>query len=167
MLTGILSFACAWVAHAQTKKSAVVPCFDGDQYPSCTPERALSKRRALARATSAAVVIEATQGIACGDGSDGCIRTDNGAVATIQKEVTESTLWHELTNVEAKKADILLKFNTKDRSSLQLCVYDADTNDLLWCDFRSPSIALDNDSSRVIAHFIVALKSSQRMVTKQ
>jgi hypothetical protein len=166
LLVGLVALSCAWAVHAQTKKTGVVPCFDGDPYPNCTPARALSNRRALANATSAAVIVDARQGIACGDGSDGCIRTDSGAVATIQKEVAESTLWHELTNVEAKKADILLKFQTKDRSSLQLCVYDADTNDLLWCDYRNPSVALDNDSSREIAHFIGALKASQKMVIK-
>ena len=69
LLVGLLALAFALTASAQTKK---VPCYAGDQYPSCSPARALSNRRALEKAKTAAIIIEATQGIACGDGSDGC-----------------------------------------------------------------------------------------------
>jgi hypothetical protein len=158
LFTGFLLVMFAFIAEAQTKK---VPCYSGDSYPSCTPAQRLAKANALAKAKTAAVIIEATQGIACGDGSDGCIRTDSGAITTIQHEVEESELWQKLTKAETKKADILLKFHTKDRASLQLCAYDADSNDLLWCDYRNPSIALDNDSSREIVHFLDALRASK------
>ncbi len=79
------------------------------------------------------MVIEATQGVACGDGSDGCVRTDHGAVNVIEKEVGGSELWQTLTKVEAKRADILLNFHIRDRESLTPWVYDAESNDVLWC----------------------------------
>ena len=123
---------------------------------------ACPRRRTLAKAKSAAIIIQATQGIACGDGSDGCIRTDHEAIAIIQREVEESQLWQQLVKADPKRADILLKFNTRDRASLQLCAYDADSNDLLWCDNRNPSIALDNDSYRELGHFLDALLASQQ-----
>ena len=157
-MLGCLVVKFALVAGAQTK----VPCYSGDRYPSCTPAERLSKAKVLARAKTAAVLISATEGIACGDGSDGCIRPDRDAVSVIQRALEESELWQNLTKAEPKKADILLQFKTSDRRSLQLCAYDADSNDLLWCDFRSPSIALDNDSSREIAHFVEARRVRQK-----
>jgi hypothetical protein len=147
-------------AHAQTKQAKKVPCYSGDHFPSCTEAERSAKAKALARAKTAAVIIEATQGIACGDGSDGCIRPDSSAIAIIQREVEESGIWQNLTKAEPKRADILLKFNTKDRMALQLCVYDADSNDLLWCDYRNPSIAIDNDSAREIVHFLEARRTA-------
>ncbi|MBI1956064.1 MAG: hypothetical protein HYS38_06680 [Acidobacteria bacterium] len=147
------------VADAQTQK---VPCYSGASDPSCTPAQRSAKAKALAKAKTAAVIIEATKGISCGDGSGACITTDSGGITIIQQEVEASELWKNLTKAEAKKADILLKFNTSDRESLQLCAYDADSNDLLWCDYRNPSIALDNDSSREIVHFLDAWRASQK-----
>jgi hypothetical protein len=162
MKTLILAMTFAqfvFVVGAQTK----VPCYSGQAFPSCTPSERLAKTKMLAKAKSAAVIIEANRTIACGDGSDGtCIAVDSAAVVIIQKEVENSDLWQNLTKAEAKKADLLLKFNTRNRTSLQLCAYDADSNDLLWCDYRNPSIALDNDSSREIAHILDALRASQK-----
>jgi hypothetical protein len=146
---------CLW---AQTK----VPCYSGEKHPSCTPAERVAKARMLAKAKTAAVIIEATQGIACGDGSDGCFRTDSEAVSTIKRAVEESGLWQNLTQAEPKKADILLDFKTRDRGSLELCAYDADSDNLLWCEVRYPSIALDNDSSRELVHFLSALRASQK-----
>jgi hypothetical protein len=102
-----------FAANAQTKK---VPCYIGEYDPSCTPAQRSARAKALARAKTAAVIIEATQGIACGDGSDGCIRTDSEAVSIIRREVDESELWQNFAKADTKKADILLKFRTKDRS---------------------------------------------------
>jgi len=144
---------------ASEKAKGRAPCYFGDLYPSCTLAERSAWAQALARAKTAAVIIEATQTIACGDGSDGCFRTDGGAVTIIQREIEESGLWENLTKVEAKKANILLKFNTTNRAALTLSVYDADSNALLWRDIRSPSIALDNDSAKEINHFLVTLKS--------
>lgn len=159
LFIGLLVVKFVLVADAQTKK---VPCYSGVTYASCTPAQRLAKAKALAKGETAAVIIEATQGIACGDGSDGCIRTDSGAITIIQREVEESELWHNLAKAEAKKADILLKFHIKDRASLELCAYDADSNDLLWCDYRNPSIAVDNDSSREIVHFLDAWRAARK-----
>ena len=159
VFVGLLVVKLVLVAGAQTNK---VPCYSGASFPACTPAQRLTKAKILAKAKTAAVIVEATQGIACGDGSDGCIRTDSVAITTIVREVEESQLWQNLTKEETKKADILLKFKIKDRASLELCVYDSDSNDLLWCDHRSPSIALDNDSAREIAHFLDARRSSQK-----
>jgi hypothetical protein len=146
------------VVGAQTK----VPCYSGETSPACTPAERFAKTKMLAKAKTAAVIIAAIQGIACGDGSDGCIRTDSEAVSIVKRAVEESELWQNLTQAEPKKADILLNFKTRDRSSLQLCAYDADSNNLLWCELRSPSIALDNDSSRELDHFLSALRASQK-----
>jgi hypothetical protein len=52
--------------------------------------------------------------------------------------------------VEIKRADIILKFSTENRASLELCIYDADSNDFLWRDYRSPSIVLHNDAARAL-----------------
>lgn len=109
------------------------------------------------------MVIDATQGISCGDGSEGtCIRADREAVSIIQRAVDASELWQSFTKAEPTKADILLTFKTRDRQSLQLCAYDADSNALLYCEYRTPSIALDNDSAREIAHFLSARRGSQK-----
>jgi hypothetical protein len=159
MFIGLLVVTFVLIADAQTKKE---PCWSGDSYPSCSTLQRLAKGNTLRNAKTAAVIIEATETIACGDGSDGCFRTDGGAIATIRREVEESRLWDNLTEAEAKKADILLKFVTKNRALLQLCAYEAASNDLLWCDYRSPSIALDNDASREIVRFLGAWRSSQK-----
>jgi hypothetical protein len=158
---GFLIVAVLLVGSAQTKpagrgQTRAVPCYSGDRFPSCTSAERATKARSLAKAKTAAVIIEATQTISCGDGSDGCFRKDSDAVATIQRQVQESQLWQELAQVEAPIADILLKFDTKNRASLQLCAYEADSNDLLWCGYRNPSIALDNDAAREIAQFLEA-----------
>lgn len=158
LLIGWFAATFVLVVGAQTRK---VPCYDGDKYPSCTPAARLAKAKILAKAKTAAIIIEATRGVACGDGSDGCFRPDRDAISIIQQAVEESELWQSLTKAEPKKADILLNFKTRDRQSLQLCAYDADSNDLLWCDLRSPSIALDNDSSRELARFLSA-RASQK-----
>jgi hypothetical protein len=138
----LLSVQFVFVVGAQTK----VPCYSGDKFPASTPAEQLSKAKMLGRAKSAAVIIKATQNIACGD-SDGCFRTDTEALSIVKRTIEESELWRSLTQAEPKKADILLNFTTRDRSSLQLCAYDADSNNLLWCELRSPSIALENDAS--------------------
>jgi hypothetical protein len=143
----------ALTAYGQTKK---VPCYVGDPYPSCTPSERLAKADILARARTAAIIIDVTQGIACGDGSDGCFRTDDRAVAIIESEAEESDLWQNFIKTEPKKADVLLQFRMRDRQSLTLCVYNAATNNVLWCDYRSPSIALDNDAARSITHLLEA-----------
>jgi hypothetical protein len=156
LLLVLLVVMFAFGMGAQTK----VPCYSGDKNPSCTPAEQLAKAKLLAKAKTAAVIIEATQGIACGDGSDGCFRTDDAAISIVQRAVGESELWQDLTMVEPPKADVLLKFSTKDGRSLGLCAYDADSNDLLWCENRYPSIALDNDSSREIAHFLKARRAA-------
>ena len=155
-LVGLTVMALTLGAHSQTKK---VPCYSGDTYPSCTPAQQSARAQALAKAKTAAVIIEATQTIACGDGSDGCFRTDGSAVAIIEREINDSGLWDNLTKVEAKRADILLKFNARNRMSLGLAIYDADSNNLLWQDTRSPSIALDNDAAKEIGHFLAARKA--------
>jgi hypothetical protein len=155
---GLLAAQFVSVVGAQAK----VPCYSGDKYPSCTPAERLAKAKMLANAKTAVVIIAATQGIACGDGSDGCFRTDGDAISIVQRAVEESELSHNLTKAEPKKADILLNFTTRDRRSLQLCAYDADSNNLLWCEDRSPSISLDNDSSREIDHFLRARRASQK-----
>src|ERR1039457_7238636 len=161
---GLLAAQFVSVVGAQAK----VPCYSGDKYPSCTPAERLAKAKTLANAKTAVVIIAATQGIACDDGSDGsfrtdgCRRTDGDAISIVKRAVEESELWHNLTKAEPKKADILLNFTTRDRRSLQLCAYDADSNNLLWCEDRSPSISLDNDSSREIDHFLRARRASQK-----
>lgn len=155
----LLLATLALIATAQTKK---VPCYSGDPYPSCTPLVRSAKASILAKAKTAAVIIEATRGISCGDGSDGCFQPDSGAVSMIQNEVNESELWQNVEKVEAKKADILLKFQTSDRRSLTLCAYNADSNTVLWCEYRSPSIALDNDAARAIAHFLEAKRTARK-----
>jgi hypothetical protein len=141
LFMGVLLVMFAPVAGAQAAK---VPCWSGVKFASCTPEERLAKANALGRAKSATVIIKATRTISCGDGSEGpCIGGDGAAVTIIQREVDESELWQNLKNVNAKKADILLKFTSANRSSLELCAWDADSNDELWCESRSPSVALD------------------------
>jgi hypothetical protein len=159
LVANVLSVAEAQTNKAQTSK---VPCYSGDRYLSCTPAQRLAKAKALAMAKTAAVIIEAKQGIACGDGTDGCIRTDSQAIASIQREVEQSELWQNLTKADPKKADILLKFSTRDQTALQLCVYDADSNDILWCEFRDPLVSLESASSRELGHFIDAWRASQK-----
>jgi hypothetical protein len=153
-----LAVQFAFAVDAQTR----VPCYSGEKYPSCTPAERLAKGRMLGKAKTAAVIVAATEGIACGDGSDGCFRTDSEAASIVNRAVEESALWQNLTQAEPKKADILLNFTTRDRRSLQLCAYDADSNNLLWCEVRSPSIALDNDASRELDHFLGALRTSRK-----
>jgi hypothetical protein len=51
------------------------------------------------------------EGIACGDGSDGCITTDSETISIVKRAIEESELWHKLTEAEPKKADILLNFH--------------------------------------------------------
>jgi hypothetical protein len=159
LFLGLLLLKFGFVGEAQMNQK--VSCYSGEKYPSCTSAQRLSKANGLARATTAAVIIEARQGIACGDGSDGCYRTDTDAIAIIGREVKESELWQNLTNADPKTADVLLKFSTRDRASLQLCCYSADSNDLLWCESRSPSIALDNDSFRLLSHFLEVWRASK------
>jgi|SRR5215469_1899573 len=118
--TALLMFLAAGVS--QTKK---VPCYAGSPYGACTPTERETKARLLAQARTAAVLVEATQTISCGDGSEGCFRKDATAAAIIEHEV-------------------------------DLCAYDSESNDLLWCEYRNPSIALDNDASREIKHFMSA-----------
>src|ERR1700692_4276752 len=93
LFLGLLVGTFLLIAEAQTNR---VPCYPGDKYPSCTTSQRLAKAKVLARAKSAAVIVEATQGIACGDGSDGCIRPDRGAIAIIEREVEVSELWQDL-----------------------------------------------------------------------
>jgi len=158
LLLTVLAIDFGLVLQGQMK----VPCYSGDTYRSCTPAERAAKAKLLARAKSASVVIDATPGVACGDGSGTCIRVDSDAVAMIQRAVDASELWQSLTRADSTKADIILTFKTRDRESLQLCAYDADSNGLLYCEYRNPSIALDNDSSREIAHFLNARRDSQK-----
>jgi hypothetical protein len=108
--------------HAQKVK---VPCYEGDQYQSCTPSEKLAKARLFARAKTVAVIVEAKRTVSCGDGSDDtCIVNDGGAIKIIQDEIGASPLWDTFAQAEPKRADILLKFNTRNRGTLQLCAYD-------------------------------------------
>jgi len=160
LILGMVLLEFVFVAGAQTK---AVPCYSGQTFPSCTQLERLAKAKMLAKAKTAAITIKATQTIACGDGSDGnCLRTDSEAETVIKRAVDESELWQNLTRSEPKKADVVLSFTTRNRSSLELCAYDADTYNLLWCETRSPSIALDNDAFRELAHFLDALRASQK-----
>src|SRR4051812_47083177 len=92
------SMTYSQLAHAQTKK---VPCYSGDSLLSYTSAQELADAKALAQAKTAAIIIEATQSIPCGDGSDGCFRPDYDAVAIIQKEVERSELWENLKEAVA------------------------------------------------------------------
>ena len=74
-----------------------MPCYSGDKFPACTPAEQLFKAKMLGRAKTAAVIIKATQNIACGDGSDGCFRTDTEAVSIVKRTIEESELWGSLT----------------------------------------------------------------------
>jgi len=144
-----------------TSRAKKVPCYSGEVgTPSCTPQQRAAKAKVLATARTAAVLIDANQSIACGDGSDGCFRKDQGAITIIEKEIGDSELWQTMTKVDAKRADILLRFATSiDRESLSLYVFDAASNDILWSDRRS-IVALDNDVAREIAHFLQAKQGS-------
>jgi hypothetical protein len=157
-LLALLVVTFALVVVAQTK----VPCYSGATSPSCTPAERSAKAKTLANAKTAAVIIEAKQGVACGDGSDGCVANDRDAVSVVQRAVEVSELWQKLAKEEPTRADILLHFKTRDRQYLQLCVYDADSNDLLWCEDRNPSISLDNDAFREIVHFLSTRRESQK-----
>jgi hypothetical protein len=157
VLTAGLVVTFVLLSNAQTK---MVPCYSGATIASCTPAQRSAKAKALAEARTAVMVIKATRTISCGDGSeDPCIANDGGATSIIQQEAEASELWRDLTKVEAKKADLLLNFNTKNREWLELCVFDGDSADLLWCETRRV-IALDNDASREIAHFLKARQTA-------
>jgi hypothetical protein len=101
------------LSNAQTK---MMPCYSGDTTPSCTPAQRSAKAKALAEARTAGMNIKATRTISCGDGSeDPCLTNDVGATSIIEVEAENSELWHNLTKVEPKKADLLLNFSTKNR----------------------------------------------------
>lgn len=149
---GFLITAFASIGDAQTKNEN---CYFSYSRTNCTPAQRSAKMNVIAHARTAAVTIKATRSVSCGDGSpDSCIAADSSAISIIQKEVDASELWQDLTKVEAKKADLLLQFKTSNRDSLDLCVFDGESNDLLWCDARSPVVALDNDVFREITHFL-------------
>jgi hypothetical protein len=135
-------------------RSEVVPFGTVPKFVSGTPLLAGDKARILVQAKTSAVIIEATKTIPCGDGSEGCFITDTGAVDIIRRQIDKSMLWQDLPEVSATRADILLKFTTRNRDWLQLCAYGPESNEELWCDYRSPVVALDNDASREIAHFL-------------
>jgi hypothetical protein len=166
----VITLACASVVSGQqtlrfewTQSAAqakMVPCYSGSTYPACTPAQRSAKAKALGQAATAGMVIKATRTISCGDGSeDPCVANDAGATSIIEKEADASELWRSLTKVEAKKADLLLEFKTTNRESLELCVFDGDSADLLWCETRTV-VALDNDASREIVHFLKARQTA-------
>lgn len=139
---------------AQRTRNGAVPCYEGDSYRTCTTAERSAKARVLANARTAAVIIEAKRTISCGDGSpDSCIATDGNAERIIGSEVMSSALWRNFDKAEARDADILLKFSTRNQDMLQLCAYGAESNEILWCESRI-IVALDNDAARLLVHLL-------------
>jgi len=121
------------------------------------------KIMALAKAKSAAITVIATSSISCGDGSEGtCVGTDTGVISQVQRVANETELWRDLVKVEAAKADVILQFRVKnirtDYGTISLEARDADTNALLWSEYR-PVVDLENDVTRMVAHFLKVRKT--------
>lgn len=119
-----------------------------------------AKQEALARTRTAALVVVATTTVSCGDGSEGgCIHTDRDVISKVEDIVRTTELWRQLDKVDATKADVILGFKVKnattDHGTIELTVRDADTSAILWSEYR-PVVDLDNDVSRLVAHFLKA-----------
>lgn len=117
------------------------------------PTRTLTQRT-LVEATTAAVIVEATTAVPCGDDGDGtgdCLQRDWQAQNAVEEQVSQ--LWTTFTQAATTKADIIIKITVRNHATLEFSVYDAATNRTLWQDIRLV-VALDNDTVREVIIFL-------------
>jgi hypothetical protein len=134
----------------------------------CTPPlqaQQIPNLVALAKVKTAALVVQATTSISCGDGSEGtCVRKDSDIVTKVTAIVGGTYLWAHFEKVDATKADAILDFTVKDAATtygtISFSVRDADNNSFLYFESREV-VTLENDITRIVSHFLKAVEDAK------
>jgi hypothetical protein len=121
---------------------------------------------ALAKVKTAALVVQATTSISCGDGSEGtCVRKDPDIVTKVTTIVDGIHLWDHFEKMDATKADAILEFTVKDAATtygrISFSVRDADNNKVIYSEFRD-LVLLENDITRIINHFLKVVDDAKK-----
>ncbi len=130
-----------------------------------------ARTRILRAAKTAALVVRATTTVACPGGAPGdCIRTDTDIISQVRNHVDRTDIWEYFGEANATEADIFLEFEVRNSSTVTLNVRDADSNKVLYSEFREV-VSLDNDINRMIVHFLLGSpkrsESEQEVFRKQ
>ncbi len=114
-----------------------------------------ARTRILRAAKTAALVVRATTTVACPGGAPGdCIRTDTDIISQVRGLVDGTDVWDYFAQETPTQADIFLDFEIRNSSTVSFNVRDADSNRVLYSEFREV-VSLDNDINRMIAHFLL------------
>jgi hypothetical protein len=121
---------------------------------------------ALAKVKPAALVVQATTSISCGDGSEStCVRHDSDVVTKVTAIVDGTNLWEHFERKDATKADAILEFTVKDATTtygtISFSVRDADTNDFLYFEYRDV-VLIENDITRIVTHFLNVVEDAKK-----
>jgi len=138
-------------ATTQTKPPAHVPT----KQQQAAQDEETARTRILRAAKTAALVVRATTTVACPGGAPGdCIRTDTDIISQVRTLVDGTDIWEYFGQASATEADIFLEFEVRNSSTVSFNVRDADSNRILYSEFREV-VSLDNDINRMIAHFLL------------